>query len=73
MQDTERVSMRAIIVLHIILTALSLQSLMIFGWRIIITSTNYSGEYQMWQYTGTGRVNGITTTVDMNIARKRTG
>ncbi|MDE6149692.1 MAG: fibronectin type III domain-containing protein [Ruminococcus sp.] len=35
--------------------------------------TNYSGEYQMWQYTGTGRVNGITTTVDMNVLYMKKG
>lgn len=29
--------------------------------------TNYSGSYQMWQYTSTGHVAGISGNVDMNI------
>lgn len=32
------------------------------------TSTNYTGSYQMWQYTSNGSVNGISGRVDMNIA-----
>lgn len=35
--------------------------------------TDYSGDYQMWQYTGTGRVGGITTTVDMNVLYMKKG
>lgn len=32
------------------------------------TNTDYSGEFNMWQYTGTGSVNGIGSTyVDMNV------
>lgn len=30
--------------------------------------TDYSGKYNMWQYTSTGRVNGISGNVDLNIA-----
>jgi len=30
--------------------------------------TNYSGTYNMWQYTSSGKVNGISTRVDLNIA-----
>lgn len=30
--------------------------------------TNYSGRYNMWQYTSSGKVNGISTRVDLNIA-----
>lgn len=29
--------------------------------------TDYNGQYNMWQYTGNGRVNGISTIVDMNV------
>lgn len=35
--------------------------------------TDYYGEYHMWQYTGTGRVNGISTTVDMNVLYMKNG
>lgn len=31
-------------------------------------NTNYTGSYQMWQYTSNGSVNGISGRVDMNIA-----
>lgn len=31
------------------------------------TSTDYPYEYQMWQYTGQGKVNGISSSVDMNV------
>ncbi|MGN0595144.1 MAG: GH25 family lysozyme [Hominimerdicola sp.] len=31
------------------------------------TSTDYPYEYQMWQYTGQGKVNGIQNAVDMNV------
>ena len=30
--------------------------------------TNYSGRYNMWQYTSSGTVNGISGRVDLNIA-----
>ncbi len=36
-------------------------------------TTNYTGSYQMWQYTSNGTVNGITGRVDMNIAYFRYG
>lgn len=29
--------------------------------------TNYTGEYDLWQYTSTGSVNGISGAVDMNV------
>ena len=32
------------------------------------SNTNYTGKYQMWQYTSNGSVNGISGRVDMNIA-----
>ncbi|MBR3697445.1 MAG: glycoside hydrolase family 25 protein [Clostridia bacterium] len=32
------------------------------------TNTNYTGSYQMWQYTSNGSVSGISSRVDMNIA-----
>ena len=32
------------------------------------TQTDYKGNYNMWQYTSRGRVNGINGNVDMNIA-----
>ena len=32
------------------------------------STTNYTGKYQMWQYTSNGTVNGISGRVDMNIA-----
>ncbi len=32
--------------------------------------TDYPGEYQLWQYTSTGRVNGIDGYVDMNVGYK---
>lgn len=31
-------------------------------------STNYKGNYNMWQYTSTGKVDGIKTNVDLNIS-----
>lgn len=31
------------------------------------TSTDYSGDYEYWQYTSDGRVNGISGRVDMNV------
>ena len=36
-------------------------------------TTNYTGSYQMWQYTSNGSVNGISGRVDMNIAYFRYG
>ena len=33
--------------------------------------SDYQGEYQMWQYTSTGKVNGISGDVDMNICYKK--
>lgn len=30
--------------------------------------TNYKGNYNMWQYTNTGRVDGIKTNVDLNVS-----
>lgn len=34
----------------------------------LTTPTDYSGSYNMWQYTSKGHVNGINGNVDMNIA-----
>ena len=31
------------------------------------TNTEYTGAFDMWQYTGTGNVDGISTYVDMNV------
>lgn len=31
------------------------------------TEVDYDGEYNMWQYTGQGRVSGVPTVVDMNV------
>lgn len=31
-----------------------------------ITSTNYSGSYTIWQYSGVGKVGGISEKVDLN-------
>lgn len=31
------------------------------------TQTNYSGNYSTWQFSSTGKVNGIATSVDMNV------
>lgn len=31
-----------------------------------VNKTNYTGQYGMWQYSSTGRVNGINGNVDMN-------
>ena len=33
--------------------------------------SDYKGDYQMWQYTSTGKVNGISGNVDMNICYKK--
>ncbi len=33
-----------------------------------VKSTNYSGEYAMWQYTSKGKVNGINGYTDLNIS-----
>lgn len=32
------------------------------------TETDYTGSYGIWQYTSVGRINGISTNVDMNIS-----
>ena len=31
------------------------------------STVTYAGEYKIWQYTSAGRVNGISTAVDMNV------
>lgn len=31
------------------------------------TQTNYSGEYNTWQFTGSGRIDGINTAVDIDV------
>ena len=36
------------------------------------TQSNYSGDYDMWQYTDTGKVNGINDTVDCNFLYNKT-
>ena len=33
--------------------------------------TDYKGKYQIWQYTSTGKINGITGDVDLNIGYKK--
>lgn len=37
------------------------------------TKTDYSGDYDFWQYTSTGKVSGITGNVDMNFWYSRPG
>ena len=38
------------------------------------TNTNYTGDFNMWQYTGTGNVNGVGSTyVDMNVLYREKG
>ncbi|MBQ9375856.1 MAG: fibronectin type III domain-containing protein [Ruminococcus sp.] len=37
------------------------------------TYTDYVGEYQIWQYTGSGRVDGVNRTVDMNVLYMKKG
>lgn len=36
-------------------------------------SSSYEGEYQIWQYTGTAQVDGISTPVDMNVLYMKKG
>ena len=36
------------------------------------TQSNYNGDYDMWQYTDTGKVNGINDTVDCNFLYNKT-
>ena len=36
------------------------------------TQSNYNGDYDMWQYTDTGKVNGINGTVDCNFLYNKT-
>ena len=38
---------------------------------IIKNPTDYKGKYQIWQYTSTGKINGISGDVDLNIGYKK--
>ena len=52
---------------HMLQNALNAGSLNSMVWLANYTSeTTYAGEYQFWQYSSKGRVNGISTNTDVN-------